>query len=236
MPSPSQPPRGRPMLDYQKPITRGRGDSTNVAAIMLKREARFRASWTTLTIAGAIVAVIGCALPATFIWLISLRFRRFDDPLPWTSVYWWTVFIGVPVAFLLEHMTRGRMLNDAYEDIDYSSGFELNVRGRAMFFMFILDSALWGPRMVMAGTKRLRGRKAHVHADRDLAARLLATLYQREEGMNTGDLFAAAASGASDDAFGDALAYLAFFDWIAIGKNGTRVWLLSNPRKRLDRG
>jgi hypothetical protein len=201
---------------------------------MLKREKNFRTSWATLAVVGALMSLAGAAIPASFVWLLQLRYS--DNPAPWSAVYVWTVLVAVPLAFILEHLTRGTMLQDAASDIDYSSGFEMHVRGRALVGMFILEICLWGPRMVMAGIKRLRRRTAYGHADRDLAARLLATLYQREEGIASGELFVAAEGGASDEAFGDALAYLAFFDWIAIAKNGGRVWLLGSPRKTLDRG
>src|SRR4051812_12025367 len=113
-PTPNIPPRpAPPALSYQHPSTRGRGTSTDVAAIMLKREANFQASWTALAIAGAVVSVLAAAIPATIIWLISFRFRRYDDPWAWSTVYGWTVIIGIPLAFALEHLTRGTMLADA---------------------------------------------------------------------------------------------------------------------------
>ena len=34
-------------------------------------------------------------------------------------------------------------------------------------------------------------------------------------------------------AFADALAYLAFHDYVGIAKDGTRVWLNTDARKRL---
>ena len=108
-------------------------------------------------------------------------------------------------------------------------------RARAYFAtkprgLVLVELCLWGPRMVIAGAKKLHHLGRHRGADRALAAELLAALANRGEGMPTAELYPLAHG--RDDAFGDSLAYLLFHDLIGISKSGDRAWLLSEQ----DRG
>ena len=104
------------------------------------------------------------------------------------------------------------------------------MRGAAQGLVLV-ELCLWGPRMVIAGTKKLHHLGRHRGADRALAAELLAALANRGEGMPTAQLYPLAHG--RDDAFGDSLAYLLFHDLIGISKSGDRAWLLSEARRSL---
>jgi len=79
----------------------------------------------------------------------------------------------------------------------------------------------------------LRAIRDHAHADRSIAAGMLAILLSRDEGIPTTELMSLA--GAASDPFGDALALLLFLDLIGIAKDGSRVWLLTQARQILNR-
>ena len=66
-------------------------------------------------------------------------------------------------------------------------------------------------------------------ADRNAAATILINLLRGNDGLPIG----AALAGVSDQLSSDALAYLAYYDWVDIAKDGSRVWILSDAKKHL---
>lgn len=196
-----------------------------------KLDAGFRARWLVLMVVGAAVSMIGPVLIATWLWLREFRSGGVGIGDVQHSFAW---HLGVasacflPVLFAVEWLSRGRLVDDAFEDTKDDGA---DWAGRVVAGAAILDMCLWGPRMVTGGARRLLGLRRHRAADRALAAAMLAELFNRGQGMPVAELFTLAKD--RDEAFSAALAYLMFHDLIDISKNGDRAWVVSEAKRTL---
>jgi hypothetical protein len=188
----------------------------------------FRTRWFALLIAGAVVSMIGPVIFGTLFWMRQFGGRHVLVQHSW----WWHVgFVCLwflPILFFIEWITRGKLLENTVEETSDMGRF---IAGRAVAGAVFVEICLWGPRMVTGGVRKQFGLSRHRHADRALAAAMLAELLNRGDGLPIGDLFALAQN--RDDAFSGSLAYLMFHDLVDISKTGDRVWLLSEGKKEL---
>jgi hypothetical protein len=193
----------------------------------------FRARWIGLLALGAIVCMIGPVVIGSAIW--AKQFGRRRGVVLGHAAHSWVACVGMtalwflPILFVIEWLTRGKLLEsvtDAAQD-SYHPLFA----GRALGGAFFVEVCLWGPRMVIGGTRRILDQSKHAGADRLLCAKIVHALAIRGEGAATAELFRHA--DGRDIAFGDALGCLMFYDVIGISKNGDRAWLLSEAKKTL---
>ena len=192
---------------------------------LARMEKSFVARWLLLIIAGSLFCLIGPFLFGSLIWM--RRVGRTDQS--WLSHVGMTAAWFLPILFLIEWATRGKMLEEGAEAMGSTMRLP-GVRSAAQG-MVMVEMCLWGPRMVIAGTKKLYNLGEHRRADRALAAEILAALVNRGEGTPTGQLYPLAKG--DDDAFGTTLGYLLFHDLIGISKAGDRAWLLSEAKRTL---
>jgi hypothetical protein len=195
-----------------------------------RNEAAFRTRWITLITLGFFVVWIGPALAATIVLLYQVR--HLPDPQPWGQLFVWCSVIGLPILFALEWATRGSFMESAMDglgDPDTIAGRYAHTRGGVA--VLLTEISLWGPRMVIAGARRLAAAARLGKAPQAPAAALLAVMLRQEDGMSSGQ--ALTQSGLDADSFGDALGYLTFHEIVGISKDGTRLWVATEARKRL---
>jgi hypothetical protein len=202
--------------------------STTLRPRLARMENSFVARWTALVLLGAAFCLIGPVIVGSFIWLHQFQ-ERGAIVHSWLNRVAVTGVIFLPILFLIEWATRGKLLEEGAEAL--GAGARLPVGRQAAQGMVFLELCLWGPRMVIAGTKKLFNLSKHRSADRNLAAEMLAMLVNAGQGIPTAQLYPLAKN--NDDAFSDALAYLLFHDLIGISKTGERAWLLSEAKRTL---
>jgi hypothetical protein len=206
-------------------------DPDNVAARLRRLDASFRTRWTILAVLGFIVLWIGPLVCAAILWASQkLEHRGYTTFL---AFFLWSAAILLPLLFLLEFLTRGAFLESSVNSVDTSTLAGNYAMRRAGAGLVAIEVCLFGPRMIIAGIKRVAGAGRFSTNDRQAAAQILSALLRREDGMDAGTLFTE--SALPDDAFGQALAYLTFHDHIGISKDGARIWLLSDARKQLEK-
>jgi hypothetical protein len=228
---PSMPP-SRPQTAYRPPASRLTAEQ--VADKLRRNESAFRTRWIILIALGAIVTMLVPLVIAALKWSAQAM-RRNPPPQSFMMIAFQVCAIALPIFFLLEWITRGKLMEKTAEtvgDLGLSSGARLMPGvGRGVAVIAFIEFCLWGPRMVIAGSKRIFGMSRHRGADRALAGKMLHALIVKGEGLPTAKLYPLA--DGRDDAFSDALAYLLFFDLIGISKTGDRAWMLGDAKRTL---
>jgi|SRR5688572_6181434 len=199
--------------------------------VLRQRESSQKLMTFMLLIGGALWLFVATAFIATIPWgmQFSRRGRPITSPGSWWEYFWMTAAIAVPILFLLERATRGKLLDEAASHFEGTNPMSQRILGRGMFFVVLIEMGLWGPRSLTRAVRRMSGSKSMAGADRNTAATILANLLRGNEGLPIGQALA----GLPDHLSSDALAYLAYYDWVDIAKDGSRVWILSDARKRL---
>jgi hypothetical protein len=196
-----------------------------------KLDASFRGRWLALLFVGALVSMIGPVIFGSAMWIRQYRAGGVGIGIV-QHAWWWHLGMVclwfLPILFLVEWLTRGKLMEDTVAEAGDMPRF---IGGRMVAGAFFVEMCLWGPRMVTSGVRKQIGLTSHRHADRTLAASMLAELLNRGEGMPTGDLYVLAKN--DGDAFESSLAYLMFHELVDISKSGDRVWLLSEGKKTL---
>ncbi|MEA2709530.1 MAG: hypothetical protein QOF78_2131 [Phycisphaerales bacterium] len=212
-------------------FTAPRQTTQTVLPKLTKIDTGFRGRWFALILAGAIVSMFGPIIFGSAIWLRQFRGAGVGIGEKYHS-WWWVVGMTclwfLPILFFIEWITRGKLLDSAVEDVGDMPRF---VAHRAVAGAFFVELCLWGPRMVTGGVRKQIGLTTHRHADRTLAAAMLAELLNHGEGMPIGKLYVLAKN--DDHAFSTTLAYLMFHDLVDVSKKGDRVWLLSEGKRTL---
>jgi hypothetical protein len=191
----------------------------------------FRMRWLALFVAGAFVSMTGPMLFGSLFWLKQFKGQGVgigDLHHSWLWHVGVTAAWFLPILFLVEWVTRGKLMEDAAAE---AADMGRYAGGRLMQGAFLAEMCLWGPRMVIAGVTKQVGLGKHARTDRKLAAEMLATLLNAGEGIGTGQLYLLAKG--NDQAFADVLAYLMFHDLIGVSAKGDRAWLLSDGKRQL---
>lgn len=195
-------------------------------------EKAFRIRWISLMILGALATMFGPVAFGTLIWIGQFNGRRSAPPLPLVQVIGRTAMVLLPILFLVEWLTRGKFMENTAESLEEMGGWRyMPGVGRGITAAVFFEVCLWGPRMVIAGTKKIAGQAEHAAADRAVAATMVHAFATRDSGINIGELFTL--TNGRDDVFGDVLAYLLYFEVIGMSKNADRVWMLSDAQRAL---
>jgi hypothetical protein len=202
-----------------------------VAARLREMERSFRTRWIGLMVLGAFATMFGPVVIGSIMYGAQFNARRVGTIHSWTAMVGRVAIFVLPVLFFLEWITRGKLFEDAAESYSEAEGLARFGMGRGMAYVIFMEVCLWGPRMVIAGTKKIAGQGSHARADRNVAAAIVHAFVINDGGMGTGQLYPLA--GGRDDVFADVLAYLMFFDVIGISKKGDRAWLCSDAQKAL---
>jgi hypothetical protein len=202
-----------------------------VAARLREMERSFRTRWIGLLALGAVAAMIAPVIIGSIMYGGQFSVRHVGPIHSWTAMVGRVAIFALPILFGLEWITRGKLLEDAAESYSEAEGLARFGMGRGMAYIIFMEVCLWGPRMVIAGTKKIAGQGKHAGADRNVAAAIVHAFVINDGGMSTGQLYPLA--GGNDDVFSDVLAYLMFFDVVDISKKGDRAWLCSDAQKAL---
>jgi hypothetical protein len=200
-----------------------------VRATLLRCERRYKVRWAVLTILGFGFLWIGPAFFATL--TIMLQIQANGIPSPWWELFFWGAVVGIPLLFVLEWRTRGGFADDAIDSVGGADAASWSVGHRAgASLALITEVSLWGPRIIINGVRRLvsAGKFA---GDVAAPAAILSVLLRSDEGIATSHVLSQ--SGLDAEAFGDALAYLTFHDFIGISKDGRQLWICTEARKCL---
>ena len=184
-----------------------------------------------LLVGGAVWLFLAAAFIATIGWMMQRtgRGRGITPPGTWWWYFFMTSIVSVPLLFLLDRATRGKLLEEAAETFEGKSPAAQRIMGRGMFAVVVIEMGLWGPRALTRAFGRLSGSKQMAGADRAAAATILANLLRGNDGLPIGQALA----NVSPNLSSDALVYLAYYDWVGIAKDGARVWVLSDVKKHL---
>jgi hypothetical protein len=185
--------------------------------------------WTLL--AGSAVSLFG---PAMLALVAAGVERRFGLAGPnWTAWFAISCFALLPILFWFEHRTLGRYYEEAVigsptpqSASSYGEWRILQAEAQGRVFVELM---LYGPRQVMQAWRGWDERKALAIVDRARAAEMLDRLLVAEGGVQTS---AVALPDEPPEALALVLRYLIMHDWIGLSKDGVRVWMLSDARKR----
>jgi hypothetical protein len=212
-------------------------DPARLAAVLKRGDGSFVARWIILAILGFVVLWIGPFIAATIAYVLRMR----DNYTPWLTCFFWSCLIGLPILFFFEWLTRGKFLDNTMEGLGDIRGYGMYggagmtsafyLRGRIAAGALAVEICLWGPRMVIAGFRRIAALMRVKPKDHAPAAAVLAPLMRQEEGLSTGAAMTQARLDPDD--FSAALAYLSFHEIVGMAKDGSRIWVLSDARKKL---
>ena len=205
---------------------------STIAAALRKRESTHKTTSTLFLVGGLAWLVVAIAFIASIAWIMQFgrRGRALMPAGSWSWYYMMTALIAGPLLFFLEYVTRGSFLSDAADEYKDYGAVSRHMMGRGMAFVIFIEMGLWGPRSVLSAFRKFSGSRSMAGADRDAAAMIIANLLRGGDGLPIG----AALAGVQGSASSDALAYLAYYDWIGISKSGDRVWVLSDAKRALN--
>ena len=202
-----------------------------LVARLCREDLMFRVRWLGLFGLGLILL---WAVPAIVSWRIHVgRAGTSGAAISWPVLLLVCSAILVPILFAIEHATRGRFLEETIDRLDvvHTPLLWRFAYAEGLGWLIVFEIFLWGPRMTLAAARRLRGASALASVSLAPAAAVLVELLRHEDGRATAEVMSDA--GLSPTAFSEALAYLAFHDYVGIAKDGTRVWLNTDARQRL---
>src|SRR5688572_9141116 len=209
-------------------------DAARVVVVLKKRDRAFVIRWITLAILGFFVLWVGPVIVGTIVFLARMR----ESYTPWVTCFLWTSLIVIPILFFFEYLTRGKFFEGTVEGLGdtadygyYANVTTFHVRGRLAAGALAIEICLWGPRMVIAGFRRIAALSSVKPADHAPAAAIVALLMRQEEGQPTAQVMTAAQL--QQDQFSRALWYLGFHEIVGTSQDGSRLWVLSDARKQI---
>jgi hypothetical protein len=142
----------------------------------------------------------------------------------------------VPLLIWYERRTRGEYFMDALREWGGDDGpwfggsIHRGVDTEGPGAILLMELFLFGPRLVIGATRSLRERSRVRHVPLALAADVLLHLLRHDGGIPPAELRDVSTEAT---AVRDAILYLAFFDWVDLSKDRTRIWVLTDARKAL---
>lgn len=204
------------------------------------RHLRIREAWGfARIIAGYTFGIPLCFLaPALITWFLIVpgRYRpALFSADSFAAIFTILCIILVPLLIWYERRTRGEYFMDALRDWGpdgnwFSGSIHRGADTEGPGAIVMMELFLYGPRLVIGATRALRERGRLRHVPLALAADVLRHLLQFDHGIPPAEL-----RDVSADArvVRDAILYLAFFDWVDLSKDRTRIWVLTDARKAL---
>jgi hypothetical protein len=192
-----------------------------------------------------VVALCLLGVPATFLgpWIISAICFTVSSRLGWhvsgAWFFWGATAIAVPLLFRLEWQTHGRYFEDSVAGAGSTSGWQSMNTWNALAGFYgdpeivasgLTEISLWGPRQILDAAEKLRMVRRMKHVNRRQTEEVVARLLASDHGVVIENL------GLSEQDTCDllpALAYLLVYDWIGVSKDGRRIWLTDESRKKL---
>jgi hypothetical protein len=135
--------------------------------------------------------------------------------------------ISLPLSFIVGVVVRSGLFNP-YREENLQPGHPR--RNRPSIFLIILDFVIIGPRLILYGLGRRRGRKSVGKIDMNRAALAVMVLEGAKEHVSPAKLLQ---PDDADGVLGIVLEFLFFHDIAAISATGEQVWLKSEARAEL---
>jgi len=145
------------------------------------------------------------------------------------GAYWIITAVTLPVFFGFAAWLRGSVLEHMVPDGDTISG--MIFRRTVLKVLIVLELANIGPRLVLWAVGRYRGRRRVRRMKLGRVAQCVATLSQTDGGVSPARLLFPEESA---DKLEPLLAFLIYHEIVDLSKQGDRVWLTSNIRRRLE--
>jgi len=189
--------------------------------------------------------VLSMALPVTlvgFAWVIAW-FWKLHLPLDWAFLV--ASIISLPWIYWMESQVQGGTGADVvaeFVEAEHANAnppnfAHLGTLGTALArqrtpISGVMEIFHLGPRLVVAAARKLRLRRLSEAASADRISHVVESLSKIKGGAPTEKLLDPPETPAQ---LSEVLAYLLFFDWIGAATDGTKVWILTEARKELDR-
>lgn len=188
---------------------------------------------------GIPAVLVGPFLIACIYWAAAAGLGWF---VPWTWVWAASMIILIPLLFLMEWRTHGEYYADAIvssfneeaspylvmNDLEMLVSFAQNPRASAAGFV---EVSLWGPRQVLEAW----GKYSHIRMFRRVNRRRAARIIRALQSSQRGEVDALVQAEQNTPEALAALAYLIWYDWLGVSKDGKRVWLASDAAARLSK-
>lgn len=195
----------------------------------------FRVRWLCLLAAGLVML---WAVPALISWIVyAVRSGAGTATMSWPVTLVCCAGVVIPILFGIEYVTRGKFLEEVFEEADVLGGGSRFSRSffyswyEGIVVVLLIESFLWGPRMTLAAVRHLRAASKFSTLSFAAAAAVVRVLLGEDGGQSAAEIMTR--TGLHAVVFSDALAYLAFHDYVGIAEDGTWVWLNSDARRRL---
>jgi hypothetical protein len=141
--------------------------------------------------------------------------------------------VVTPTLFWLERRTAGEYGSELLRGTSSPNSYgELEMMQMKAWWVFWMELALIGPRLVLGAADCMRGQPRGDPATRAIAAAILVRLLDADEGIVIRDLIGPDYSGA--DVL-RAVKFLEAQDWVDLSGKRDRVWLTSMARNTLNR-
>jgi hypothetical protein len=224
-------------LDYRSPQTRNLKLRTIHDHLLLREQAMLAKI--------AVLFLLG--LPATFVgpWLIAAVCYTVSWRLGWhvSDALFFCIAsaIVIPLLFRLELGTHGRYFDDALTGsggASSSSWQSMNTWNALAGFYGdpevvasgLTEISLWGPRQILDAIGKTRMVRRMKRVNRFQVEEAVTILLASDQALDIKSL------GLPEQDKADllsAMGYLLVYDWIGASKDGQRVWLTSDSRKKL---
>jgi hypothetical protein len=178
--------------------------------------------------AGAIAGGIALCLFAVLV--ITLLVFMLIGPVGESFVLTYLVVavVSLPISFVIAHYLKGSILEATVPDSDLLSN---RMMSRTVGVpLVVAEIANFGPRLVLYGVKTLRGRRWIVPPDPGRIATAIAMLVAADSALSPGKLLL---PGETADDLEPLLAFLLYHELVDLSKNGDRLWLTTEGKRKL---
>jgi hypothetical protein len=217
-----------------------------IGALLGRRDRLLRMKVSAQIVCGVPLTLIGPAVLATIFWFAARSIGHIH--ISWFWVFGTLLIILVPMLFHLECRTGGRFLDGALRESPPTGSLFSSMPGTYValgglawapvlanprtFSASFTEVFLCGPRLLIAARRQRRVRRGLGIVDVRRAARLVADLASRSEGL---DLSVLPKGVEQLNELLPVLNWLAYLGWVGIGQQVPRVYLYSEVRDTLAR-
>src|SRR5690349_17573322 len=110
-----------PTPSPRRPILKPRFTADTLTAYLNGYDRSFRTRWLLLMTLGLLVTLFGPVAIGSIVWFAQFSDRHIGETRSWLDVVLTTGAIVIPIQFLLERLTRGKLLESVAESLGESS-------------------------------------------------------------------------------------------------------------------
>jgi hypothetical protein len=171
---------------------------------------------------GVPLMFLGPGLLSTLIWLKTVGMASF---LPLFAII---SLAMIPLLLLAEARSSGKFAENIVSD--YDPGWNPLTRRTGGQMVAVVIFSTFGPGLVMGAVRRIRGQLQHAAAPLYRCAEVAAQLLSYDGGV---DIFTVEEQGESFEDLLTVIEWLVHYNWVGVGSQGRRVWILSDAKKTL---